>query len=494
LLDYTTREANPTRMVFYVFSAGGGSGSGSSAELMRAQRLAIVAADNPDPEMYFCGFSVLPYDQHINKIHRVNTGRFFIQYLADLGVRLPDNTYYYRALEYDYGLCADLGNSERPIEPWNGLAVVSNDTLRAMDAEATKEEVDQNVNQYVAQQIFNLASGQISVLEYERTEDISPSLLNFQSVRMDPADLKNGLIGPFAVGFAVAEAAPTQAKSSWIDAMILRALMSPQLNESYESSKKTGLIQGLSIAPEAMGSKEQEDYDKAITSLYGQISDKASSGLTKELVSFFRQIPLFERCPKVIFVFTAPQAGIIPGNVDRRLAEVLSWIMPNLNQARYAVVRGTTEVYTLSIFMQSSVVLCPEVLDSIRDYLYLCWKTRALEQDEFEKLWQSFIYDDPNVDEAKVRDVFGDYENLGPEFDRFDRTIRDYEQKWQSVLNGFASLVGEDLAQLRGYSLASCLVNYREVASALRYLRYVHNVEARRSLPPARPRRAQSPR
>jgi hypothetical protein len=487
LLDYSTQESSATRMVFYVFSAGGGSGSGSAPELMRAQRLALIAPDNPDPEMYFCGISVLPYDQKRNKTHRVNTGRFFIQYLADLAIRLPDKSYYYRALEYEYGLTLRTGDAIKPIEPWDGLAVVSNDTLRASEKGVSKEEVDQHVNQYVAQQIFNLASGQISVLQYERTDDIAPSQLNFQSVRMDPADLKNGLIGPFAVGFAIAQSSPAD-ENSWIDSLVLKALMPPQLNEQREPSRQTGFIQGLSISPEAIGSKEQIEYDTAISRLFEGVSDKASTGLTQSAVQFFTQVPLYKRCPNVIFVFTAPQTGLIPANVDRRISEVLSWLMPNLNQARYAVVRGTTQVYTLSVFMQSSVVLCPEVLDAIRDYLYLCWKTRSLGENDFDKLWDNLMYEGDTINENELLEFVGESEELAPEFARFEQTTRDYGQKWQNVLNDYASVVGDELSHLRNYRLKDCRVTYGEVVAALKYLRYVHNVEARHGTSSRRPR------
>jgi hypothetical protein len=263
LLNSSLSTVNPTRMVFYVFSAGGGSGSGSAPELLRAQRISSFASGNPDPEMYFCGVAVIPYDQVIMRYHKLNTGRFFVQYLADLCVRLPDKSYYLRAMEYDFSVTGKLNELEKPIQPWNGLAVISNDTLRPAEDHSKKEQVDQNVNQYIAQQIFNLASGQISVLSYEGSGNVQLNQLNFQSVRMDPADLKNGLVGPFAVGFSVSQSPPTT-KDNWIDALLIKALADPGYLESIEPAAKTGFVQGLSISPEVIGSPEQNAYNTLV--------------------------------------------------------------------------------------------------------------------------------------------------------------------------------------------------------------------------------------
>jgi hypothetical protein len=201
-----------------------------------------------------------------------------------------------------------------------------------------------------------------------------------------------------------------------------------------------------------------------------------------------RDIPIFKRCPKVIFIFTAPQNGDIPANIDRRISELLSWIMPNLNQARYAIVRGTTSVYTLSVFMQGSVVLCPEVLNAISDYLYLCWTTRQMTSDQYRDFWDELMYGEGPVDDQLINQSFGEWEDLAPEFEGYDSNMMVYEQNWQTTIEKLSGLSNSDISALRAIRVSDCRVNFREVAAAVRYLRIIHNVEARAPVPVRRPR------
>jgi hypothetical protein len=162
--------------------------------------------------------------------------------------------------------------------------------------------------------------------------------------------------------------------------------------------------------------------------------------------------------------------------------------MPNLNQPRYAIVRGTTSVYTLSVFMQGSVVLCPEVLQAISSYLYLCWNTRALDHSAFNELWEKLMYEDPPLDDLEIEKYFGEYEVLESEFEDYLGSIKNYEQNWEKTIAMQKDISNSDIECLKRIKARDCRVNFREVASAIRYLRFIHNVESRVAPRTARPR------
>ncbi len=175
--DYLTSFASASgdlpRLVFYVFSTGGGTGAGSAAEIMRPQSYARNVR-KIGREMYFTGVGVLPYDVVRNQRRLANTGRMLVQYLADPNIRLQDTSAYDEAPSCDGGAFvqfkdsrtdnSDHGEQFRDVLPWNGLALISNrmmsESLGEDGTEINQEHVESNANQYIAQQIFNLAAAQ----------------------------------------------------------------------------------------------------------------------------------------------------------------------------------------------------------------------------------------------------------------------------------------------------------------------------------------------
>ena len=87
LTTFRAEKRNVPRLVFYIFSTGGGTGAGSASEVMSAQRYAKTVG-NVEREMYFTGTAILPQDITRDQRTLMNTGRTIIQYLADLNLRL----------------------------------------------------------------------------------------------------------------------------------------------------------------------------------------------------------------------------------------------------------------------------------------------------------------------------------------------------------------------------------------------------------------------
>ena len=160
----------PARLIFYIFSTGGGSGSGSASAIMKAQRYAMSVSERPQPQIYFTGVAVMPENVIQNRRHLINTGRNIIQYLADLNIVLENETTYTCAPVFNSSAEVQIGNKRTKMMPWDGLALISNDVMSAIGNESIvpQEVVESNTNQYIAQQMFNLAAAQFSAATFEK--------------------------------------------------------------------------------------------------------------------------------------------------------------------------------------------------------------------------------------------------------------------------------------------------------------------------------------
>jgi hypothetical protein len=269
LTTFRAGKRNVPRLIFYIFSTGGGTGAGSASEVMSAQSYAKTVG-NVEREMYFTGTAILPQDITRDQRTLMNTGRTIIQYLADLNLRLdtaiaydeaPDcraSSYIKFAMNADEkepesGADIDHRIYEKPMMPWNGLAFISNDVMAASSSNPLNlEEVESNANQYIAQQVFNLAAAQFPAAEFEKgkigaggeVSHISMAKKNYQAIRLDPNDLKSSLIGPYAVCFAAAPVDAVSESTAILDQMFLRALSLPRTSE-IKGKYAARLIEGI---------------------------------------------------------------------------------------------------------------------------------------------------------------------------------------------------------------------------------------------------------
>lgn len=396
LTTFRAGKRNVPRLVFYIFSTGGGTGAGSASEVMSAQSYAKTVG-NIEREMYFTGTAILPQDITRDQRTLMNTGRTIIQYLADLNLRLDTAIAYDEAPDckassyIEFTMNADNNDSEndsgidnkiseKRMMPWNGLAFISNDVMAASSSDPLNlEEVESNANQYIAQQVFNLAAAQFPAAEFEKgkigaggeVSHISMAKKNYQAIRLDPNDLKSSLIGPYAVCFAAAPVDAVSEKSTDIlDQMFLRALSLPRTSE-IKGRYTVRLIEGISVAPQ-----NKQVYKNVLSNIEQDVKGRMAKGLSRESFEKLREIPFFERAPRLIYSFTAPQKGDIPNSYKERLSDLLNWTFPNLIQSRSAVSWGTTAFYSLSIYVETSVLLVPDIQLAVLNYLRLCWQHR----------------------------------------------------------------------------------------------------------------------
>ncbi len=494
LTTFRAGKRNVPRLVFYIFSTGGGTGAGSASEVMSAQSYAKTVG-NVEREMYFTGTAILPQDITRDQRTLMNTGRTIIQYLADLNLRLDTAIAYDEApdckassyIEFtmktgnkDPQSGADIDHQiyEKPMMPWNGLAFISNDVMAASSSDPLNlEEVESNANQYIAQQVFNLAAAQFPAAEFEKgkigaggeVSHISMAKKNYQAIRLDPNDLKSSLIGPYAVCFAAAPVDAVSESTHILDQMFLRALSLPRTSK-IKGKNVARLIEGISVAPQ-----NKQIYQNVLTNIEQDVKGRMPNGLTRESFEKIREIPFFERAPRLIYSFTAPQKGDIPNSYKERLSDLLEWSFPNLIQSRSAISWGTTAFYSLSIYVETSVLLVPDIQLAVLNYLRLCWQHRRTDIGKFKEKYKKFLDQEPPIHDQEIIEWLGEKERYGVNIGNFESISADYNRRWAAYVKKNCS----DPAtreRLLEHKVEDVYLTAREVASALRYLNYANHL------------------
>lgn len=468
------------RLVFYIFSTGGGTGAGSAAEIMRAQSYAR-AVRKLDREMYFTGFGIMPHEIVGNDLMQANSGRMIVQYLADLNIRLDSPAAYDEALSCDGGTYVTLTTTDRDVRedvlPWNGLALVSNRMMSSATGQdaANQEDVESDANQYIAQQVFNMAAAQFPAAGFEKGSadgNATTTKKNFQAIRLDPNDLRTGLVGPYAIAFGACPATSEVGKAE-MDEMFFRAVGPPQVS-GKKGTVVGDLIQGLSVLPD-------EDYGGIHSSLVAERNSGSDS--TEDRCGELATLAFFGRCPRIVYSLTAPQEGDVKAEFRERVEELIAWTFPNLTQSRAAVSWGTTTFFSLSIYIEMSVLLSPDVQRAIIAYLKLCWKERQTCYSSFQKEYLNFIHKGAPIDDAEVEEWLGKREQYGKNVQNFDHLCGDYDSRWERYVREHVKKDDAVVERLLAHKVEDVFVEVSEVASALRYLNYAYHVGRTELLP-----------
>lgn len=358
--------------------------------------------------------------------------------------------------------------------PWDGLALISNDVMSAIgnDGIVPQEVVESNTNQYIAQQMFNLAAAQFSAATFEKDETVEITKENYQAIRLDPQDLKNGLVGPYGICFSAATANQILDKTGLgLDKMFLNAIGLPKYHHNEKNEEEMSLIEGISVAP-----TKKAAYATLIQEITQKLEAKPDKCLEKQDFAKLREIPVFQKCPRLVFVFTAPQESIIPSTVKERISSLLYWLFPSLEQVRGAIVRGTTAHYTLSIYIETSVVLSPDIQSAIKNYLKLCWEQRRSSAEEFSNKYRQFIEQTPPISDAEVTQWLGETEDYGVNIPSFGVLKDELNQRWQNYLEKNHNLPSA-VNDLANYNVDHAYIKASEVAAALRFINYANHFE-----------------
>lgn len=219
LIDSCGIKANQSRLYFYIFSAGGGTGSGMASEFGLAQQYAYMSktfdtrplAEDEENRghsfvfepIFTSGICILPnisdHGVEMSEALHINAGRLLCKYLAE---------------EWDFSYNFDNEDSSESsvmhrIRPWNAMMLISNDIMRY--AEETDDggiqHIDVNAmekyaNQYISQQIFNILTAQAVTTDYDENYFRRAGIDIGETIRLDANDLFMSLAGPVAVAYA----------------------------------------------------------------------------------------------------------------------------------------------------------------------------------------------------------------------------------------------------------------------------------------------------
>ena len=399
LIDSCGIKANQSRLYFYIFSAGGGTGSGMASEFGLAQQYAymsktfdtrMMAEDEENrghsfvfEPIFTSGICILPnisdHGVEMSEALHINAGRLLCKYLAE---------------EWDFSYNFDNEDSSESsvmhrIRPWNAMMLISNDIMRY--AEETDDggiqHIDVNAmekyaNQYISQQIFNILTAQAVTTDYDENYFRRAGIDIGETIRLDANDLFMSLAGPVAVAYAES-VVPTDAggeklkmfeKSAGglnIDDLFFRSIDLPHFN------KVTQAIEGISLLP-----IESSRYRETLA---GYVKNGYNASELKDL-------HFFKNCSSVVSIISLPKDYKLSYMDLNRLKSHLNALFPNTTLKRYALVIGASANISLTTLIVKSPCLSDDFLTLIVAYIKRCFAKDNYRFDEQLKVsLQSYL-------------------------------------------------------------------------------------------------------
>lgn len=475
-------KANQARLFFYIFSAGGGTGSGMAAEFGLAQQYAYMSKtfdgeytpkrsglhppDRPNDNVSFvfepiftCGIGILPnitsQHQELSEALHINAGRLLCRYLAE---------------EMDFATDEQAFNdsdNKEPrgirLRPWNALMLISNDIMKYANVqtdEQANQDIDVNAmekyaNQYVSQQIFNILTAQALTADYDENYFRKAGINIVETIRLDANDLFMSLSGPVAVAYSE-EVMPAEGKEGAIDIddLFLRSIDLPHFNV------ETDAIEGISILPVA-------------SNKYREVLQRfKDSNFAPEALE---DLCFFKHCSSTVTIISLPKGFKLSYSDLNRLKVHLNNIFPNTTLKRYSMVIGASANLSLTTIIAKSPCLSDEFLTLIVAYIKRCFakESYSFNGDVDEAILK--LITDEAFDEAVVDAMLNDYEDPAMILDTNWYAIKPmYEKKYRELINDPDKFIGVDEVKL----------SKQQIKQAIRYLRsaYRHRVSKTRML------------
>ncbi|MDO9371959.1 MAG: hypothetical protein Q7U07_05135 [Gammaproteobacteria bacterium] len=464
LIDSCGIKANQSRLYFYIFSAGGGTGSGMASEFGLAQQYAYMSktldqiktdttGENSRQSFIFepiftCGICILPNitskkKEEVSEALHINAGRLLCKYLSE---------------EWDFSYSDE---NEKPedvmppsIRPWNSMMLISNDIMKYVDESGGDESDIRNVdvntmekhaNQYISQQIFNILTAQAVTADYDENYFHSAGIDIGETVRLDANDLFMSLAGPTAVAYAESVVPPLQSKADIdMDDLFFRSIDLPHFN------KETQTIEGISILPIAS--------DRYRTALKNYQEGKFDASQLNDL-------HFFQNCSSTVTIISMPKDFKLPYSNLNRLKLHLNNLFPNTTLKRYALVIGTSANLSLTTIIAKSPCLSDECITLLVAYIKRCFANEGHRfTDDLDKAMLDFIQDE-TLDESLIDEYLNEYENPAKILDTNWYAIKPmYEKKYRELIKDDNKFI----------SINEIRLNTMNVKKAIRYLREVY--------------------
>jgi len=473
LIDSCGIKANQSRLYFYIFSAGGGTGSGMASEFGLAQQYSYMSktfetksisqhSANRGHSFVFepiftSGICILPNisDQGIemSEALHINAGRLLCKYLAE-------------EWDFSYNFANENTNDAtvmHRIRPWNAMMLISNDIMRYAESsdDGNIPHIDVNAmekyaNQYISQQIFNILTAQAVTTDYDENYFRRAGIDIGETIRLDANDLFMSLAGPVAVAYAESVVpAPSQGVDKLrgidkkggelnIDDLFYRSIDLPHFN------KITQAIEGISLLPiesgryrDALAAYLQDNYNP----------------------EHLKNLHFFKNCSSVVSIISLPKDYKLSYMDLNKLKSHLNGLFPNTTLKRYALVIGASANISLTTLVVKSPCMSDDFLTLIVAFIKRCFAKSAYRFDEkLDAAMLDFIRAD-EFDEKLVDEMLNEHENPAKILDTNWYAIKPmYEKKYRELINDPEKFC----------SINDIRLSRESVKKAIKYLREIY--------------------
>jgi hypothetical protein len=463
LVDSCGIKANQSRLYFYIFSSGGGTGSGMASEFGLAQQYSYMsktfdltvqkssASNNKAHSFVFepiftSGICILPniWGENVepSEALHINSGRLLCKYLSE-------------EWSFSYNLDNDRGAEEsvdvlNRIRPWNAMMLISNDIMRYAETndEKNKKEIDVNkmekyANQYISQQIFNILTAQAVTSDYDENYFRSAGIDIAETIRLDANDLFMSLAGPVAIAYSESVVGPNRNGPVDVDDLFYRSIELPHFNQ------QTQAIEGISLLP-----VESTKYSDLLRRY------KEANFELEEL----QDLHFFKNCSSIVSIISLPKDYKLTYTSLNRLKSHINRLFPNTTLKRYALVIGTSPNLSLTTLVSKSPCLSDDFLTLIVAYIKRCFaKDEFLYNDVIDKLVLKAIKDD-DFNEEEIKKYFLSFENPAKVLDTNWYAIKPmYEKKYRELITDKKKFTSINDIRLTSDSVIRALKYIREI-------------------------------
>lgn len=445
LIDSCGIKANQSRLYFYIFSAGGGTGSGMASEFGLAQQYSYMSKTfdiRSEKEIashgqnfvfepiFTSGICILPNINdpsiEVSEALHINAGRLLCKYLAE-------------EWDFSYSLENEKDNIEGEasyrIRPWNAMMLISNDIMRYAEQSDTNggikyidvNTMEKHANQYISQQIFNILTAQAVTTDYDDNYFRRAGIDIGETIRLDANDLFMSLAGPVAIAYAESVVAENQVNTDQkqpsfngektdlnIDDLFFRSIDLPHFNNDTQA------IEGVSLLP-----IESKQYRIALEKY-------KTSGYD---ATHLKDLHFFKNCSSIVSIISLPKDYKLSYMDLNKLKMHLNNLFPNTTLKRYALVIGASANLSLTTLIAKSPCLSDDFLTLIVSYIKRCF---AKDEYRFDDTLDNAIIDfirAPEFDEAKLEAMLIEHENPAKILDTNWYAIKPmYEKKYRELV------------------------------------------------------------
>ncbi|UTH72256.1 hypothetical protein [Chromobacterium sp. IIBBL 290-4] len=466
LVDSCGIKANQSRLYFYIFSAGGGTGSGMASEFGLAQQYAYMSKTfetrgdgKPGQEgdgygfvfepIFTSGICILPNisGQHAegSEALHINAGRLLCKYLSE-------------EWDFSYNFDNEEAGAEsvmRRIRPWNAMMLISNDIMRyAEESEGGNIEhldvnaMERHANQYISQQIFNILTAQAVTSDYDENYFLRAGIDMGETIRLDANDLFMSLAGPVAVAYAESVVSDPLGSDGFvnkldIDDLFYRSIDLPHFNQ------QTQAIEGISLLP-----IESASYRAAL-------EEYKQSGYSADKLN---QMFFFQNCSSVVAILSLPKGYKLSYLDLNRLKRHLNDLFPSTTLKRYALVIGASTNLSLTTLVAKSPCLSDDFLTLIVSFIKRCF---AHGNHRYDDSLDNAILDlitAENFDETVLERLLNEYENPAKILDTNWFAIKPmYEKKYRELIRDNKKFVSINDIRLTRQHVQKAVCYLREI-------------------------------